>query len=347
MAQVQSIKEKVKAAIAPAKRNKVADNGETTVQRAPAGAAEGGSTPNAIIKLKNSALSTDIGPRAIAIMAGEKADEAEIVRLNQDIAAKRYEAQSIITEGIVKAALADDRVDLSLAFSSDTKQKEYLNNQIGLALGFREIVRGEPDKNGVAWDKFVNAKAVAQYLPMPGETEENTPNFRVKNTFRGNFITRVQQCAKAAAAIIENKMTAKYDKTAGTLMISGPAVKKHFGQDNVLLDQKQRVTAKDGKPVDLSEKPSFTALAAMGAVAHGKEGAVPRGSNTRGAGAPVGKGTGKGIVALSPSAALESMAKAFVTTIEKLDQALSKSTIAALESVMNACEVKLANSAKQ
>src|SRR5260370_36227051 len=103
---------------------------------------------------------------------------------------------------------------------------------------------------------------------MTGESEKTPPDWKRRRPFYQNFLTQVKKCAQAAHAIIEKGIKAEFNAKAGTMMISGPEVRKHFGQDRVLLDERKTIGDGDAK-VELSEKPSFPALANMARAAVG------------------------------------------------------------------------------
>jgi len=296
--------------------------------------------------LKGSAVSLDVGPRVINEWFK---DDIKIDALTNEIntlkGQKRYDRLADLTLAIVKAAEHDDKIDLTATVSTDKKAKEKLNNLLGVALGFKEVKQAEPDKNGTVVDVIVFSESVADCFPMPGETEKNTANLQKKTTFRSNFTTQLSKCAQAALGIIEKGITAKRDKS-GTLMISGPEVKKHFGADNVLLNEKQKVGEGDAK-VELAAKPSFTELAVMGAASQGA--AVTGGDGgqhrTRQTGTvqPEVQAANKAAKTMTAGAAVENVCKILMQALEKLTDKLEKSTIEALESAANAIEVKLEN----
>lgn len=215
-----------------------------------------------IVTLKAGALSTDVGPRVLATLAKADADEEKANALLNEVGAKRYDALAEMTLAVSKAAKADDTINLGAAFKDDKKASNLLFKQIRLALGLDEIVTvGKGDK---AVQKQQTAAAVSKYFPSPKD-DKDSPEYKRKNTFRSNFSHQLKKCIQAAAGIIEEGIVAKPDKEAGTLLISGPKVEQVFGKPEVLLDEKQG----DGED-KLKVKPSFTALANIGAQAHGK-----------------------------------------------------------------------------
>jgi len=199
-----------------------------------------------------------------------------------------------------------------------------LNNQIGIALGYREVVTmGEGDK---ARDRVVYARAVERYFPSAKDAKDS-PEAKRKATLRSNFIHMVKKCAMTAAGIIEKDMTAAMDKESGTLRLSGPAVKKQFGAGSVLLNEKQTVGEGD-KAIKLTEKPSFTAIAAKAAESHGK--IVHRASNTRGRQLNV-----------SPEDAVSGLCKSLIAAIERIGGKITDTVKTSLESVVSAIDKAL------
>lgn len=240
-----------------------------------AGKAAKAATGTDVVTVNPKALSLDVGPKVIQGLAQVNSDEIKAHELAQGIKSKRYDLMGMTTEAIVKAAQNDDGIDLSVAFSGDNKKMTALNEKLGLALGFRESKTYETPNGTVV--RMAYAKTVAAYFPQAGD-KKGDPATNAKATFRSNFVHMLKKCTQAAVAIIDGKIKMKQDKESGTLLLSGPAIKKQFGADEVLLDEKQTVGA--GKETfKLKEKPSFTAMAAAAAKDYGA--AVRRGNTSR------------------------------------------------------------------
>lgn len=221
-----------------------------------------------VVTIKASAISADVGPNVLANLDKAYKDESKAQELMQLVDSKRYDSLTQLTAGILKAAQADNSIDLSVAFSGDNKKMNVLNDQLGLALGFREVTV-LPATDKVEEIKRINyAKAVQKYFPGPKE-DKNSVEYKRKATLRSNFLHMVKKCAQAASGMMATDTKVTVDKTAGTLQISGPAVKKTFGADTVLLNEKQTI-GEGESAVKLTQKPSFTAVAKMGAEAAGK-----------------------------------------------------------------------------
>jgi len=260
--------------------------------------------PGRVVATVNAkALSVDVGPRVIAGLAQAYSDEAKAHDLMRGVQAKRYDLMASTTEAIVKAAKVDKTIDLTAVFAGDAKRMNTLNDQLGLALGVREV-RSFENAQGVKQDRIVYAKAVAKFFPSPSDAK-NSDEARRKGTLRSNFVHMLKKCTQAAVAIIERKIDMEVDKETGTLLLSGPAIRKQFGSDEVLLNEKQTVGEGDSA-VKLIEKPSFTALAAAAGTDHGA--AVKRGTNTRSAKI----GTNK------PDALVLELAKGMIAALGKL-----------------------------
>lgn len=220
-----------------------------------------------LVTVTSGALSLDVGPAVIAGLAKSYEQEQKANQIMQAVESKRYDLLSQTTAAIVKAAKADDSIDLSAAFSGDTKKMNVLNDQLGLALGFREVQEAT-DAGGNVIKRIGTAKAVAKFFPGPSDAKDSEA-YKRKNTLRTNWLHTVKKCAQAASGLIETKTEFVQDKATGTLQITGPEVKKTFGQETVLLNEK--VTVGEGDTVvKLTKKPSFTAVADMGAKAAGK-----------------------------------------------------------------------------
>lgn len=276
------------------------------------------------IKINAKALSLDVGVAIIRDLAGtdEAMEKAQAMLANAKT--KRYDLQSRLTLAIVKAASNETSINLAHAFNDDKKAQTLLNNQLGLALGFREQImhKGKPVI------QFV--KEVYSYFPAPGEDRE-TVEYKKKQTTRTNFLHRLKQCCMAASAIISDKTKAEIDKDTGVLKLSGPAVKSQFGATSVLLNEKQTQPDAKGKDQKLTEKPSFTAIAARAAEAHGK--IVNRVSNTRGAGAGGFKGK-------TPDEVISAGCEAMIAALNKASN-LAETTLTKLRALVNACNAKL------
>lgn len=273
--------------------------------------------------IKKGALSVDVGPMVIAGLARVRQDEEKANEVLRSVDSKRYDLLATLTAGIVKAAKADQSIDLASAFkegADGAKAATLLNDQLGIALGFRHVVT-VGDKQRVDY----TAK-VAEYFPnktLGTESEE----YKKRSTFRSNFLHTLKKCVMAACGLVERKIDMKYDKKAGTLAISGPEVKAQFGQATVLLNEKQKVTDGKGKETTLKEKPSFTAIAAKAAVAHGKQ--IHRGSNTRGA---------AGQALANPALALKALCAGMVKACAGIKGVPSADIKTALESAREAID---------
>jgi hypothetical protein len=271
-----------------------------------------GSAAQALLipKLASKAISKDVGPMVIKGLAEAKRKEDEANLLEKEVASKRYDMLSHLTQGIVKAAKGDGQIDLSVAYQGGpdgVKAMGQLNDYLGLALGFKEVVTinaGTPQE----MKRIVWAKAVQPYVIATKE-EKGTAEGNAKESFRSNFSHLLKKCARAACTIIDNKIDAKIDKKTNTLLISGPAVKSLYGAPSVLLDEKQTVGEGD-KAVKLNERPSFQSLANKGAEKHGAT--VKGGSNTRG---------GKVTAPSNPAEALMNISNSFLSFIGKVDVA--------------------------
>lgn len=216
--------------------------------------------------IKAGALSKDVGPMVIAGLAKAYDDEEKANKLIDDVKKKRYDLLANTTQAIVKAAKADDTINLAAAFKDDKKAINLLNAQLGLALGFREVETTGTGDNAKA--RLVFAKTVTKYFPSPKDAK-GTAEYNRKATTRSNFMHMLKKCSQAAHAIVIKDLEVKKDDKTGTLLITGPEVTKTFGADSVLLDEKLTVGEGEAEK-KLKKKPSFTALAEMGAAAEGK-----------------------------------------------------------------------------
>lgn len=257
-------------------------------------------------ELKKSALSVDFGPVLVAGLARVNDDLEKATFLVAGANKKRYDLLAGATHNIMKAARADSSIDLTAALKQGpdgSKAKATLNDQIYLALGIKHVVT--VTKGNATIKKLNYHPSVAQYFPSSSDVK-GTPEANAKATLRTNLATQLAKCELAALGIIERGIDAKMDKKEGTLLLSGPAIKKEFGASSVLLNEKQKV--QDGKKeITLTQKPSFAAIAALSAKAHGLE--MKR-----------GRAAGGGASIISPEKALAELANSVVTACERIKQ---------------------------
>ena len=213
-----------------------------------------------IVKVNPKAMQVEIGPRVIGMLDRALTDADKAFDYAESAKAKKYDALANMTVGILLAAKADSSIDLSAAFSGDRKRMERLNNQLGIALGYREVVTVTDGDKAV--QRVVIAKAVAKYFPGPKDDKDSS-DYQRKNTFRSNFTTTVKNCAQAAEGLRVSDIKATLSND--TLMISGPKVRELFGADDVLLNEN---ASQKGKDAQLASKPSFTAIRALGGEEH-------------------------------------------------------------------------------
>lgn len=282
-----------------------------------------------IVKVDPKAMQVDIGPKVVALF--DRSAQADATALDHIDRAKnlKYDAISTLTLAIINAAKADKGIDLSAAFSGDRKAMEKLNDQIGLAIGLKEIVTTVDGDKKV--QRVVVAKSVAKYFPS-AKDDKDSPEYKRKNTFRANFATQIKTCAQAAEGIIQTGVVVTMDNQAHTLKLSGPKVVEHFGQDNVLLNENASQKGDDAK---LKVKPSFAELRALGGEKHDAE--VKRGSNTRGT--QISAAQPK--TPTDPDTALSSLCYSLIQGLGKYEGDLSAKVKDSLAMVMNAISARL------
>jgi hypothetical protein len=271
----------------------------------------------AIPTLKKGALSTDVGPLVISEMAKVYDQEAKAQAMLAGVESKRYDLLAKTTQAIVKAAQNDDAIDLAAAFG-DKKGMIALNNQLRLALGIvAPVQKGKGDK---AVTVLETVPEVARYFPGPKD-KKGTVEYDRKHTLRTNFVTQLKKCAQAAHTIITKNIDINVTKE-GTLLLEGKAVEKEFGAPSVLLNEKQMQGA-----TKLTQKPSFTAVAAMSAPDDKKD--------------KVGRrGVGTGAKSHDTNAALVAMCDTLVAALSKLGNApditdAARTALASAESAIN------------
>lgn len=284
------------------------------------------------------AIVSFIDPKALAPKGeGEKiakqlcASAAQIEELESKLGiarASKGAALSNMTNLFIAAGKADKGINFAIALGEDKKAKEKLFDKLRAVMGIIEV-RINPDGTEVK----TQAPWANELFPKIGETLKNAkgdPTIQARETNRSNFVARMREAAKAAHGAISKGITAEIDKTTGRLAISGKAVREHFNQDKVILDEKQSFTTADGTEVNLKAKPSITELGRMG-------GAVVR---PRGGGA-----TPPEVNVSNPDAVIERLGK-WQETIAKLGQTkLDDKIRTALEELATAIEDALESSA--
>lgn len=206
--------------------------------------------------VKAGALSADVGVRVLEALDKADKDASKLEALKSAIDAKRYDALGLTTMAVLKAAQADDGIDLDAAFRTDKKASTKLNDQVRIALGLMEVRRIVDTQTKKEHRRLELTKAADKYFSKWTATQ------------RTNFAHMLKKCIQAAAELKANNIKAAFDEKAGTLAITGPRVEELFGAPTVLLNEKQRVGEGDDA-VMLKEKPSYTALAKAGAVERG------------------------------------------------------------------------------
>lgn len=279
-----------------------------------------------LVTVKPSAMSVNVGPSVLATMDKAYKDEQKANELLSGVEAKRYDVQAQLTQAILKAATEDETIDLSATFAGDPKKMNNLNNQLGLALGFREVYTVKAN-DGSPIEKIDYSREAFKYFPTAKDTDKTSAEYKRKNTLRGNFLTLVKKCAQAAAGIQTSGAKVELDKDAGTLKLSGPAIEKTFGASEVLLNEKQTV-GEGETAVKLLQKPSYTAIGRMGAEAEGKVLATRPDSRVRSA--------------TSPAQAIQSICQTLVDACGKLKDVPDDDTKRELSKAQNAIDQLLA-----
>ena len=236
----------------------------------------------------------------------------------------RHEGLQLITSAILKAIHAGADMPLEYAYNGSKSEMGRLLDQVRLVTGMSYIGQNKSGQPAVKLtpeaDKFLNEQ--------PGDDETT---LKRKNSLRINTSNRLKMCCRAAATIVSDPKTkVEVDKAQHTLRLTGPMMKEHFGAASVTLNEKQNVQPIDkkgqaiGDPVKLKAKPSWQALANIGAAARGKV-VARKGSHT---------------VHIDPMKHLVSLAndtaKAINTAVEVSKGELPDDVVTALESLENA-----------
>lgn len=217
--------------------------------------------------LKSTALSTDVGAKVVAWIADARRFDDEAASLVKSGETTRRQGLELMTMGIVKAVRADSSINLATVFEekkSPTRARMY--NQLYIGLGFKTPVDMGKGKKRLDWTKDV--------APYVAPENANDPTRQQKDHVRQNLAHQLTKAIHASIKIVEAKIDIRRDKS-GVVMLTGPAIKSHFGEASVLLNEKQTVKTLDKKgnvtgEKTLKAKPSFTEIARMGAESHGK-----------------------------------------------------------------------------
>lgn len=220
------------------------------------------SSSKAVAYVAANALSLDVGEKAVVAFKGIKDNMNEIADLEEANATSRRQTLRDLTLAFAKAAQNDKTIDLELVYSDTKSDVEKLFQKLRVAIGITVATRGE---DGL--DTFKLAPWTKDYFPQPGEDAKKDEAVKAKENFRSNFATQMKKAAQAAYSVVTEGIKLTTNKE-GNLLISGKAVQQHFKQDEVILDDKRKITVGD-KIVELAKKPSFTELGQIGAAKRG------------------------------------------------------------------------------
>jgi hypothetical protein len=227
----------------------------------------------AVLMPNKKAMQVEVGARLVENLADIYNADATIAQQVAENDKKRYDTLAQMTMGVVKAAKADPTIGSMLpdVFSGDQKKINALNEVLQIALGIREVIDVQTKQGGKV-QKVQYVKGVMDFFPTPNDTK-GTPEHTKKTTLRSNFLHQLKKSIQGAHGIIEKQIDARIDSKSGTLLLQGPAVKKHFGQDKVILDERQNIKTGEGDKattIKLAARPSFSEIAKIGATASGR-----------------------------------------------------------------------------
>ncbi len=281
-------------------------------------------TGMALIEISAKAMQKTLGPQIVQGLVKTNTDIEKAQETLRMADQKRYDLLGQTVLAIHTLYREDKQVDPAAAFSADKKAKQALNDRILIALGIREQVN--VSKNDTPKYRLQYTKEVAKFFPGPKDPKGDPATVR-KATTRSNLIHMITKAAQAATSALDKKVNLEMDKEAQTLRISGPAVKEAFGEAEVVLNEKQTIQ-KDGTAHQLTQRPSYQALANLGAAAHG----VPTktGSNDR---------TNKAVT--NPVDAIVSLSDTYVKAVSRLGDKIDDKARTAMESVRNAIDKAL------
>jgi hypothetical protein len=234
-----------------------------TVQKASSSTKPMATDKRAIAFVSPTAMSVDVGERAMAAFKNSKELDAQISELTQSNQVKKYETLKSLTMSFVKAAQADKTIDLGKIHSDVDKEVSQLRQKLDVAIGIRTATRNEDGT-----DKLSLAPWTKDYLPQPGENKD-TPGFQPKENFRTNFAAVFKKAILSAHAVVSKGLRIDEDKETGILLVSGKAIKERFNVDQIALNEKREIKEGD-RTVKLAKVPSYTELGRISAESVGK-----------------------------------------------------------------------------
>lgn len=215
----------------------------------------------------STAMSRDVGEKALAAFRSAKDSDAQIKTLEGQSDVKKYETLKSLTLAFVKAAANDKSIVLSDEHSEAKDKQTMLRRKLEVAIGLRDYAKGEDGT-----ETYKLSAVACQYFPAPGEDPKKDPAIQKKETFRGNFGAVFKKAILAAHAITLKDI--KVTEKAGTLQLEGRAIQERFKVNSVTLDEVQTVTVPDGKggteKKKLAKIPSYTEIGRISAESVGK-----------------------------------------------------------------------------
>ena len=286
--------------------------------------------PKALATVKSGALSLDVGVKVLELFDKAQTDEAKAHALADAAKSGRYKGISMMTMAIVKAAKADETINLADAFQNGPKYN-YLADQIRLAVGIFERVTTKNDK-GKEREILQPSKEASKFITLSAkdmtikkgadgkDVRELHDSGKRKESNRTNLMHLIKDSAQAAAAIVDNDLKAEIvDTKGGTLRLSGPKIKEHFGTDAVTLDEH--------KTEGMKEKPSFKEVRRIAAAAQNLE--IGKSTNERAA-KPAG----------TAAEAFASVVRSFIKAVNGV-KTPTEDDVKLLNSAKSAIELKL------
>lgn len=276
---------------------------------------------------KASALSLDVGMIALRDASAIADDETQINQLAKGMTDRRGRAQVALAIAFHKAASHDKGIDLSVSLlnvKEHKSEKNRLGKQLWLAIGLMETKAGK-----TTW----TPEARAMQFEVPGDDKSAIDH---KKSVRANFSAMATKAQRVALHALENGIKMERDDTTGLLRLTDgkgkTAVKSHFGEASVLLNEDQNILVTDKKgetaKKKLKAKPSFTEIGRKVGENHGLQIVARKDSRMQ-------------TTPLDPIKDLIERCSHMVMAIGKLPADKSKELTAALESLRNAIDVAI------
>lgn len=222
------------------------------------------------------AITANAGITALRMLAQAAMNRQQINKLQEEVESlvgpgnsHRGKAQVGLAMAVYAGGQVDPvlRADLPKVWSDSKRDLNYIYARVKMATGLTKA-----DGSDVEEARTILSE-------QPGDSAED---IKRKASIRTNFQTMLNKATKVALHALDNGIVLSVDKGTGLLRLTdgkkGDAVKKHFGETSVILNENQNIKVKQGKAEvekKLKVKPSFTEVMREAGVSHGVK-VIPR-----------------------------------------------------------------------